>query len=56
MKAGLIPERVKRVWNAVKCDVISFGVGAGGESGKIDCNGVAGRPFRPRENVSRIDC
>lgn len=50
-----MPERVKNVWNAVKCDVISFGVGAGGESGKIECSGVV-VPFRPLENVFRIDC
>ena len=51
-----MPERVKRVWNAVKCDVISVGVGDGRDSGKSDCSGVAVDPFRPLENLSRIDC
>ena len=51
-----MPERVKRVWSAVKCDVISFGVGDGRESGKSDCSGVAVDPFRPLENVFRSDC
>ena len=50
-----MPERVKKVWSAVRCDAISFGVGDGGESGKSDCSGVAVDPFRPLENVSRID-
>lgn len=36
--------------------MISCGVGDGGESGKSDCKGVAVDPFRPLENVSRIDC
>ena len=50
-----MPERVKSVWNAVKCDVISVGVGDGGDSGKSDCNGTVVDPFRLFENVSRID-
>ena len=56
MRAGLMPERVKRVWIAVKCDAISLGVGDGGESGKSDCNWVTVDAFRPLENVARIDC
>jgi hypothetical protein len=56
MRAGLMPERVKRVWSAVKCDVISFGVVGGGESGKSDCKGVVVGPPRPFANVFRIDC
>lgn len=36
--------------------MISSGVGVGGGSGKIACNGVVAGPFRPLESVSRIDC
>lgn len=53
VSAGLISERVKRVCNAVRNEVISRGEGGGGASAKIDCRGVVDEGARAREKVCR---